>query len=57
MQARREAFEARIRREERAKVRGFPYYPLWFLPAAASVFAGIMLILAVALVVVLSVHR
>jgi hypothetical protein len=57
IQARREAFEARIRREERAKVRGFPYYPLWLLPTAVAVFASVMVVLAVALVVILSLHR
>ena len=40
---RRYAMEDRIRRDERAKAQGFPYYPMWLLPAffaAVSFLAG-----------------
>lgn len=44
-QERRWAMESRIRREEWAKAQGFPYYPMWLLPAFVIVifiFAGIV---------------
>jgi hypothetical protein len=33
----------RIRREEWSKARGFPYYPIWFLPVAGCL-AGMLLV-------------
>ena len=51
-QARRWAAESRIRHEEWAKAEGFPYYPLWVIPA----FVTIIVILAGALGALLGMH-
>jgi hypothetical protein len=55
-QERRWSEENRIRRDEWAKARGFPYYPIWFLPVAGFL-AGMLLITLVAALSLLGEHR